>query len=271
MKKRTLLSFMLVIMATMWTTAIQAQEYYDLTIALVQVTSRNCNDLSFITGVSGTVKYDNATKTLTLKNASIKVDKYKNAISSKIDGLTIKVIGDNYLCSENNSTILYEGAVTITGGGSLEAESQKNCAIYANKSNLTIDDCNVKVKSSEYGIAGYNGTTEKLVIKNANVTAEGTDKGSICDFASLSLIGCKISEPSGAAFDEDMHCIALDGEKVTDKVVIVKDATAIETPVAHTNNIQQGIYTLSGVRLSNNLNKLPKGIYIVNGKKVCVK
>ena len=80
---------MLVIMATMWTTAMQAQEYYDLTIALVQVTSRNCNDLSFITGVSGTVKYDNATKTLTLKNASIKVDKYKNAISSKIDGLTI--------------------------------------------------------------------------------------------------------------------------------------------------------------------------------------
>ena len=65
-----------------------------------------------------------------------------------------------------------------------------------------------------------------------------------------------------------MHCIALDGEKVTDKVVIVKDATAIETPVAHTNNTQQGIYTLSGVRLSNNLNKLPKGIYIVNGKKV---
>ena len=116
---------MLVIMATMWTTAIKAQEYYDLTIALVQVTSRNCNDLSFITGVSGTVKYDNATKTLTLKNASIKVDKYKNAISSKIDGLTIKVIGDNYICSENNSTILYEGAVTITGGGSLEAESQK--------------------------------------------------------------------------------------------------------------------------------------------------
>lgn len=56
MKKKTLLSFTLAIMATMWTTSMQAQEYYDLTIALVQVTSRNCNDLSFITGVSGTVK-----------------------------------------------------------------------------------------------------------------------------------------------------------------------------------------------------------------------
>ena len=38
MKKKTLLSFTLAIMATMWTTSMQAQEYYDLTIALVQVT-----------------------------------------------------------------------------------------------------------------------------------------------------------------------------------------------------------------------------------------
>ena len=268
MKKKTLLSFTLAIMATMWTTAMQAQEYYDLTIALVQVTSRNCNDLSFITGVSGTVKYDNATKTLTLKNASIKVDKYKNAISSKIDGLTIKVIGDNYLCSENNSAILYENSITITGGGSLEAECQKNCAIYANKGNLTIDDCNIKVKSPEYGIAGFNGETENLVIKNANVTAEGTGKGSICDFATLTLSGCKIIEPSGAAFDETMHCVALNGEKVTGKVVIVKDATGINTLATATTTTQQSIYTLSGVRLSNDLNNLPKGIYIVNGKKV---
>ena len=93
MKKKTLLSFTLAIMATMWTTAMQAQEYYDLTIALVQVTSRNCNDLSFITGVSGTVKYDNATKTLMLKNASIKVDKYKNAISQVQHRTAIPSVG----------------------------------------------------------------------------------------------------------------------------------------------------------------------------------
>ena len=133
---------------------------------------------------------------------------------------------------------------------------------------MTIDDCNIKVKSPEYGIAGFNGKTEKLVIKNANVTAEGTGKGSICDFATLTLSGCKITEPSGAAFDETMHCVALNGEKVTGKVVIVKDATGINTPATATTTTQQSIYTLSGVRLSNDLNNLPKGIYIVNGKKV---
>ena len=45
------------------------------------------------------------------------------------------------------------------------------------------------------------------------------------------------------------------------------DPTAIETPIAD-NRAAEGIYTLSGVRLSGELKDLPKGIYIVNGKKV---
>ena len=65
-----------------------------------------------------------------------------------------------------------------------------------------------------------------------------------------------------------MHCVALNGEKVTGKVVIVKDATGINTLATATTTTQQSIYTLSGVRISNDLNNLPKGIYIVNGKKV---
>lgn len=35
-----------------------------------------------------------------------------------------------------------------------------------------------------------------------------------------------------------------------------------------TNNV---IYTISGVRMNQNLKALPKGVYIVNGKKVLVK
>lgn len=267
MKRKTLLSFILIAMATMWTSTTQAQEYYDLTIALTQVTSRNCKDLSFISGVSGTVKYDNATKTLTLQNATITADGYKNAISSKIDGLIIKVIGTNRLISATNSTILYENSLTITGGGSLSLECQKNCPIYANKGNLTIDDCTVNAKGKEYGIAGFNGETENFTIKNATVTAEGTERGSICDFATLTLIGCSITQPSGAAFDPSMHCVALNGEKVTSKVVITKETTNIEAPTVNAT-AAQGVYTLSGVRVSDELKDLPKGIYIVNGKKV---
>ena len=61
--------------------------------------------------------------------------------------------------------------------------------------------------------------------------------------------------------------MALNGEKVKTKVMITKVSTGIDTPITDTKTAQ-GIYTLSGVRLSGELKHLPKGIYIVNGKKV---
>ena len=72
MKKKALLTFVFVIVATMWTSLAQAQtEDYELIIAGAQVTSDNCNDLSVIDGVKGNAKYDPATKTLTLDNVTI--------------------------------------------------------------------------------------------------------------------------------------------------------------------------------------------------------
>ena len=53
-------------------TTMQAQNDYELEIAGKKVTAANCNDLSAINGVSGTVKYDPTTKVLTLQNAVIK-------------------------------------------------------------------------------------------------------------------------------------------------------------------------------------------------------
>ena len=79
----------------------------------------------------------------------------------------------------------------------------------------------------QYRISGYSGSKEKLLIRNATVTADGKD-GSICDFASLMLEYYNITQPSGATFDESKHAVVLNGE--------MKD--------------------------------LPKGVYVVNGKKV---
>lgn len=63
----------------------------------------------------------------------------------------------------------------------------------------------------QYRISGYNGSKEKLFIRNATVTAEGKD-GSICDFASLMLEYYNITQPSGATFDESKHAVVLNGE-----------------------------------------------------------
>lgn len=53
----------------------------------------------------------------------------------------------------------------------------------------------------------------------------------------------------------------------------VSDPTGIEETVGTKGNgiTSDAVYSLSGVRLGNSLNNLPKGIYIRNGKKVLVK
>ena len=247
-------------------TTMHAGSKYDLTICGVDVTSANCDNLSVIDGVSGTVNYNPSNKLLTLHGATISSNT-NNAILSYIDGLMINVIGTNNLSTAGNATLSFRKPLTIMGGGVLNAKTQSDCAIYANRTNLTIDNCTVNAESGAYGIAGNNGSNEKFTIRNATVTAIGTGNGSICDFAELNLKGCYITEPSGATFSSSMHGIVLNGEIVKSKVVIKKDPTAIETPTAD-NTAVQGIYTLSGVRMSGELKDLPKGVYIVNGKKI---
>ena len=155
--------------------------------------------------------------------------------------------------------------MTLTGGGTLNVSALSECGIYLNDADLTINDCIVNVKGV-YGIAGRDGSNEKLLIRNATVTAEG-EQGSICDLASLTLEYSNITQPSGARFDESAHAVVLNGEKVKSKIVITRDPAGINTPTIDTAT-KQGIYTLSGAKLGGKVEDLPKGIYIINGKKV---
>ena len=85
--------------------------------------------------------------------------------------------------------------------------------------------------------------------------------------------GCDVTGPKGTYWKEfkdgEYTYYTLFGKEnkvVTDWVTIAPNPTAINTPIVNTTN--QNSYTLSGVHVSNNLNKLPKGIYIINKKKV---
>ena len=235
---------------------------YDLNICGTQVTSDNCGDLSVIDGVEGTVKYDPDNKTLTLEGAKLNAE---NCLWSEIDGLTIKVSGTNELNAGDRTAITIDAPTTITGGGTLNVKSQEHCGIYAIETNLTIKDCIVNAKG-RWGIAGYNGSAEELLIKNATVTAEGKN-GSICDFKEITLEDCAITQPAGAVVDNSQGAVVLNGEKVTSEVVITRGSDGINTPTIETA-ARSGIYTLSGVKLNGEMKDLPKGVYIVNGKKV---
>ncbi|MFC2651507.1 MAG: peptidase, partial [Alloprevotella tannerae] len=61
--------------------------------------------------------------------------------------------------------------------------------------------------------------------------------------------------------------VVLNGEIVKSEVVITRGSDGINTPTIDTT-ARRGIYTLSGVKLGGEVKDLPKGVYIVNGKKV---
>ena len=59
-----------------------------------------------------------------------------------------------------------------------------------------------------------------------------------------------------------------DGKRVTSEVVIVPDATGIAHPTTDATTQKDGVYTLDGVYLGTHVESLPRGVYIVGGKKI---
>lgn len=249
-------------------TTAQAQTEYELWVCGTQVTSANCGDLSVIEGVSGKVSYNPQTKVLMLQDANIKTEG-KLLFKSNIDGLTMQVVGTNSL-ETDKAVFWFTAPLTIMGGGILNMLSTDNCTLYARGTNLTIEDCTINAEGKEFGFAGNNGTNETLTIKNASITVEGKKYGTIVDFAELNLIDCAITEPAGAAFDADVHAVTIGGDPVKSKIVIAKNKTGIAMPTLNPA-AKPGVYSLSGARLNHTVNNLPKGIYVVNGKKIVKK
>ena len=160
---------------------VQAQTTYNLKIADVDVTDANKDSLAVIPGVTGTVTYDTATKTLRLENATINAAGKYHAISAKIDGIKIEVIGNNTIKTDSSDCAginLDSITATIKGSGTLNANATKSTAIRAYKSSLNIENCVVNATGFASGISGAY-TNSRLSIDSAIVTATGTRDGSI--------------------------------------------------------------------------------------------
>ena len=210
---------------------------YGIKIAGAQVTHENYNNLSVINGVSGTVRFDPFTKTLTLEDATIDASKGRNAILHGIPNLTILLKGSNNIKGAM-AALEATASTTIKGAGSLNITSPNECGIYIVRSTLTIEDCTVDI-TARWGIAGPNGDNprENVVIRGATVSAQGSD-GSICDINNLTLDNVAITSPNGAAYDSSLKSVALNGTVVTDRVEIMPLTYGIEiagTPVTPNN------------------------------------
>ena len=237
---------------------------YGIQIAGVDVTSLNCKDLSVIDGVDGKISYDPETNTLTMEDVTINATDFNGIGNRGVKDMKIKLFGNNIITSKNACITIRETA-TISGSGTLSLKSSGDCGLYMHTS-LTVEDVKLYAEG-KYGVAGDDGTRgEILTLRNSYVEATGSS-GSICDLQNLVLDGCSITQPTGAAFDANVHAVALNGKVVYDKVVIESDNNSIGTITVDVPARKQGIYNLNGVKLTQQWDDLPAGIYIVDGMK----
>lgn len=237
---------------------------YGIMIAGVDVTSLNSKDLSVIDGVDGKINYNSETKTLTMEDVTINAN--VNGINNEgVKDLKIEVVGNNAITS-NTACIAISETSAISGSGTLSLKSNDNCGLYMYNSSLTVEGVKLYAEG-DYGVAGVDGKSGEIItLRNAYVEATGS-KGSICDLQNLVLDGCAITQPTGAAFDANVHGVALNGEVVTDKVVIESATNGISDITTDVPAHAKGIYSVTGVKQTQQWNELPAGIYIVDGVK----
>ena len=242
-----------------------APDSYGVQIADVDVTALNCKDLSVIDGVDGKMSYDPETKTLTMEDVTINGDVTIGIVNRYVEGMKIKLVGNNTITSNMTCILIYYPS-TISGSGNLRLKSIYSPGIQMNSS-LTVE--NIKLYAEgPWGIAGNNGKSgEILTLCNAYVETTGKDYGSFIDLQNLVLDGCAITQPTGAAFDANVHAVALNGKAVTDKVVIGSVTNGISNITTDVPAHAKGIYSVTGVKQTQQWNELPAGIYIVDGVK----
>lgn len=241
---------------------------YGIYIADKPVTTLNYKDLTSIYGVSGSASYDPETKTLTLDNATIERNSTDGTgiVNKTVSDFTVKLIGKNTVTADLASMVLNQTS-TITGDGSLYLTSKRFCGLDMESASVTIDNTSLFVKGG-YGIAGFIGAeSEVLTVRNSYVEAEGSGSGSISLISNLILDNCAITQPVGAEFDADQRAVVLNGEVLKSKVVIEPVNNSIGTITADVPARKQGIYNLNGVKLTQQWDDLPAGIYIVDGVK----
>ena len=240
---------------------------YGIEILGMKVTPQNCNDLSAIYGVKGKMSYDYETNTLTMEDVTINIYGDDNGIVNRsVEGMKIKLVGNNTITTNNNACITINKTSTISGSGTLRLKSSSDCGLYMKSSSLTVEGVKLYAEGY-YGVAGDDGKSgEILTLRNAYVEATGSN-GSICDLQNLVLDGCSITQPTGAAFDANVHAVALNGKEVTDKVVIESVTNGISNITTDVPAHAKGIYSVTGVKQTQQWNELPAGIYIVDGVK----
>ena len=151
-----------------------------------------------VTCGDGTAEYDPDTQTLTLTKATINSG-HAAAICNMTYGLTIKLVGENSINSDNQPGILSVqscGLLTLTGEGSLNITAANGHAIYVNTGSLLVKDTTVKVSSNVLAVYADLG----IEISNSTFESASTDSNAIWTPRDLTIENSNVTTNSAGNF-----------------------------------------------------------------------
>ena len=278
MKTKMFYYYILILAAAIWHTQARAADYY-VEVGEVHITSDNYKNISAAGGFpavkKGKITFDNSTRTLTLNNVLIKPAEGKRGIYVFIDyewkerPLIIKLIGRNVIEATKESSVSTNSIpIVITGSGSLNASG--NVSISSGKQLTIQGGCTIEAKSPIWA--------DTITINDAQVHAIRVLKDEPCmrGFWGIKLKGGSyLASPQGATceYRSDMYhanwgWVFVKGEEICGEVLIKRAKnTGIDNPTTLPSTKEDEIYTLDGIRMKLPFERLPKGVYIVNGKK----
>ena len=177
-----------------------------------QVDAENCKDLTkdpkfkeVKVGKDGHLRFDPKTKTLFMKDVTIKTDNSSvtttiyNAIRSDVDGLTIKMEGENSF-EVKEEVISCSFPTHITGNGSLTLKSNEKYGImiqndrYCSNSTVEISDITLSVETAGGFMWNSASQSKKYILNNVKATVRGPFSNTDHEFK-----GCKIVSEDGAS------------------------------------------------------------------------
>ena len=280
MKTKMFYYYILILAAAIWQTQARAADYY-VEIGEVHITSDNYKNISAAGGFpavkKGKISFDNSTRTLTLNNVLIKPDKGKRGIYVFIDyewkqrPLIIKLIGHNVIEPTIEEAVGTNGIpIVITGSGSLVASGTSNVSIFSGKQLTIQGGCTIEAKAPIWA--------DTITINDAQVHAIRVLKNEPCMSAYWGIKlkgGSYLASPQGATceyrsnmYHANWGWVFVKGEEICGEVLIKRGKnTGIDNPTTLPSTKEDEIYTLDGIRMKLPFERLPKGVYIVNGKK----
>ena len=215
-------------------------ENYNLLIGGKKVTSENCGDLTAIDGVKGKAKYDPASNTLTLDNATITTTAEKAAgvgLWNSIKDLKVVLIGENTITSEKSGGMVNYDKLTFTGAGKLTitgamSGNEDYCYGALNPGTVTVDGCTLEISGGVNGITSGRWKFNKCNVRvKGNGTTKDEYKGSMGRLGYVpEFTDCKITAPAGAEWKElkksgyTFQSLFANGKVVTDWVTIKPNA-----------------------------------------------